>query len=75
MKFFRVLYFIFEVHSLDGADASRRAIGPWIEHPLSVRRCAPAIQWMQRTAVAASKLATPSAADPRPVSWMQKQIV
>ena len=35
-------------------------------HPPSVRRFAPAIQRMQRTSVAANKLAPPPAADPRP---------
>jgi hypothetical protein len=50
---------------LQGADASRRAIGVADYHPLSVRRFAPAIQRMQRTVVPASELARPPAADPQ----------
>ncbi len=49
-----------------GAAASRRANGAAYSHPLSVRRFAPANQRLQRTAGPASKLARPSAADPRP---------
>jgi hypothetical protein len=50
---------------MDGADASRRAIGAVDSHPLSVRRFAPAIQRLQRTVVPASQLARPPAADPQ----------
>jgi hypothetical protein len=49
----------------DGADASRRAIGAADDHPLSVRRFAPAIKRLQRTVVPASPLARPPAADPQ----------
>jgi len=52
--------------SVDGADASRRAIGAADYHPPSVRRFAPAIKRLQRTVVHASKLARPPAADPQP---------
>jgi len=52
--------------SIDGADASRRAIGAADCPPLSVRRFAPAIKRMQRTAVPASTLARPPAADSQP---------
>ena len=51
----------------DGADASRPAIGAADSHPHSVRRYAPAITRMQRTDGLASKLASPSAADPQTV--------
>jgi len=51
---------------IDGADASRRAIGAADGHPLSVRRSAPAIKRLQRTGVHASQLARPPAADPQP---------
>jgi len=54
------------VSLIDGADASRRAIGAADYHPLSVRRFAPAIKRLQRTVVHASKLAHPPAADPQP---------
>jgi len=57
----------------DGADASRRAIGAAHYHPLSVRRFAPAIKRMQRTAVPASKLACPSAADTQP-RWVDESV-
>jgi len=50
----------------------RRAIGAADGHPLSVRRFAPAIQRMERTAVAASKLTPPSAAHPQPRSALSK---
>jgi len=52
----------------DGADASRRAIGLRIPIRFLSRRYAPGHQGLQRTAVPASKLACPSAADPQPVS-------
>jgi len=42
---------------IDGTDAARRAIGAADFHPLSVRRFAPAIKRLQRTAWLASKLA------------------
>ena len=48
----------------DGADAARRAIGPADSHPLSVRRCAPAIQRLQLTGLRSSKLSLQPAADP-----------
>lgn len=51
---------------IDGADATRHAIGAADGHPLSDRRIAPAIQRLQRTVVPASKLACPPAADPQP---------
>ena len=47
-------------------EQKRHAIGAADGHPLSVRRFAPAIQRMERTAVAASKLTPPSAAHPQP---------
>jgi hypothetical protein len=55
-----------QVIPIDGADASRRAIGAADYHPLSVRRFAPAIKRLQRTVVHASQLAHPRAADPQP---------
>jgi len=48
----------------DGADATHRAIGPADGHPLSVRRCAPAIQRLQLTGLRSSKLSLQPAADP-----------
>jgi hypothetical protein len=43
-----------------------RAIGAADCHPLSVRRSAPAIKWLQRTTVHASALVRPPAAYPQP---------
>ena len=51
---------------MDGADASRCAIGAANYHPLSDRREAPAIQRMKLTIGSASKLAFPLAAYPQP---------
>ena len=61
------------VSSTMARPQKRRAIGAADGHPLSVRRFAPAIQRMERTAVAASKLTPPSAAHPQP-RWMQESI-
>jgi hypothetical protein len=43
---------------------TRRAIGVAACHPLSVRRFAPAIKWLQRAVVHVSTVARPPAADP-----------
>jgi hypothetical protein len=48
------------------ADAPRRGNGAADNHPLAVRRFAPANQRMERTSVEASKLAPPSTAHPQP---------
>jgi len=47
-----------QVSRIDGADASRRAIGAAAFQPLSVRRAAPAIQRQKRPGFAASQLAS-----------------
>jgi len=53
MKFFVVLYFIFVVHSLDGADAAAPLHRAADYHPLYVRRFTPSIKRMKWTSVAA----------------------
>jgi len=50
---------------IDGADATRPAIGLAYYLPPAVRRFAPTITRLQRTSIHASKLARPVAADPR----------
>lgn len=49
----------------DGGARSVRSIGPTYYHPHAVGRYAPAIMRLQRTAVHASGLARPIAADQR----------
>jgi hypothetical protein len=47
------------VSFVDGADATRRAIGAAYYHPLAVRRFASTIKRLQRTVGLASNLAVP----------------